>query len=108
MRTTADWRALLDGATPGPWDAVNEYDCIVSMNPHTVGENVMWNSDRALGWVTNENDVPLAASAPEAVAEVIRLRKELEGLQKHMRYQPHNILADEVADTIRIILRGDA
>lgn len=52
-------------------------------------------------------DVTLAASAPEAVAEVIRLREELEGLQKHMRYQPNNILADEVASAIRIILEGD-
>lgn len=97
-RTTADWQALLDGSTPGPWRPY--VDCgMMSVDCAADGTPVA--TDLTL------DDAVLAASAPEAVAEVIRLREELEGLQADMRRQPHNILADEVASAIRIILRGD-
>ncbi len=76
-RTTADWRALLDGSTPGPWSYAWDGDVIESDG----GKDVLWNSDCAVGWADKDIDVYLAASAPEAVAEVIRLREELEGLR---------------------------
>lgn len=102
MRTTADWQALLDGATelaPAPWESFEHESFIRDCdNGPIIGYGV--------SGATSE-ELALIASAPEAVAEVVRLRKELEGLQKHMRHQPNNILADEVASAIRIILEGD-
>lgn len=107
-RSTADWQALLDGATPGPWH--------VHRDPDDIDATFIYSAEWPLcidvvpighGSDYREDDLPLAASSPEAVAEVIRLREELEGLQKHMRHQPNNILADEVASAIRIILEGD-
>ena len=52
-------------------------------------------------------DWKLAALAPELAAEVIRLRECLARLQRDMRHQPHQYLATEVANAIRIILQGE-
>lgn len=60
-RTTEQWEALLDGATPGPWD----YDDIYPDCSNIVDDN-------------GGRNVELAFVAPEAVAEVVRLRREIE------------------------------
>lgn len=52
-------------------------------------------------------DWELAALAPELAAEVIRLREGLARLQRDMRHQPHQYLATEVANAVRIILQGE-
>ena len=99
---TQDLESMLAAATPGPWET----------HPDLPKASVNLDMGFAVLMVLDEGSPGpengrLAASAPEAVAEVVRLRKELKGLQKHMRYQPNNILADEVASAIRIILEGD-
>lgn len=72
--TTAHLECLLEKATPGPWKA-KDSDCITSQN----GE-VLWNADQAVDWNRNDQDVKLAALAPQLAQEVIRLRGEIKGL----------------------------
>lgn len=72
--TTTHLKRLLYQATPGPWEA-KDSDCITSQN----GE-VLWNADQAVDWNKNDQDVNLAALAPELAQELIRLRVEIEGL----------------------------
>lgn len=72
--TTTHLKCLLEKATPGPWEA-RDPDCITSQN----GE-VLWNADQAVDWNRNDQDVKLAAHAPELAQEVIRLRGEIKGL----------------------------
>ena len=77
--TTTHLKYLLDQATPGPWEAKNS-DCITSEH----GE-VLWNADQAVDWNRNDQDVHLAAAAPELAQEVLRMRKELTNLQEEAR-----------------------
>lgn len=74
-RTTADWEKLLDGTTPAPWEAHGTMviaEGIPPYPPTVVSLSTVGNQGR---------DVELIAVAPEAVAEVIRLRRELEELR---------------------------
>lgn len=75
--TTTHLKYLLDQATPGPWEAegVDYPDYITSKH----GE-VLWNADQAVDWNRNDQDVHLAAAAPELAQELIRLRGEIKGL----------------------------
>lgn len=101
-RTTADWQALLDGATelaPAPWESFEHESFIRDCdNEPVIGYEVS---------CTTSEELALIASAPEAVAEVIRLREELEGLQEEMSsITGAVILASDVEKRIRQILRG--
>lgn len=69
-RSTESWEALLEGATPGPW--------------RWYWDNGIMSLDGAdtMPVATNLHvyDSDLLAAAPEAVGEVVRLRRELEEL----------------------------
>lgn len=73
--TTAKLKHLLDEATPGPWEVGDtNSDVITDQN----GDGVLWNADQAVGWSRRDEDVSLAALAPELAEEVIRLRAQPE------------------------------
>lgn len=76
-RTTEQWEELLDGITPGEWEAREDHG---GMNLFAGSERV-FGSDSCGDVSGAEEDVRLAAVAPEAVAEVIRLRKAIESLR---------------------------
>lgn len=75
--TTAKLKQLLDEATPGPWEVGDtNSDVITDRN----GNGVLWNADQAVGWNQRDEDVSLAALAPELAEEVIRQRGHIEDL----------------------------
>lgn len=75
-RTTEQWEALLDGTADGPWE-VKRYDReLVASICTTVHD-----PKRYVGDIYGEWNARLVAHAPEAVAEVIRLRKAMESLR---------------------------
>jgi hypothetical protein len=102
MRSTAEWEAALDGTTEGKWiqaqgvEVWAEGDNGVNLY---VGSAYRHNGSL-------EDNARLFALAPEAVAEVVRLRRELETLRRDMRHQPSNTLAADVGNAITIILEG--
>lgn len=119
-RTTDKWAELLDGTTEGPWNAGKgeiygpRYAEVLTAETETRGSGYMEYEVPLLAGERLDRDLPLAASAPDAVAEVIRLRRELETVRdKHLR------LADEMrpgiahtvtkgyADNLDRILNGD-
>ena len=76
-RTTDEWQSLLDGVAEGPWEARQD------------GHDPVWmigrlgdNPARIVGDGYGEGNARLIAAAPEAVAEVVRLREELEALRR--------------------------
>ncbi|MDK4337688.1 hypothetical protein [Corynebacterium accolens] len=75
--TTTHLKHLLDQATQGPWEVEDtNSDAITDQN----GDGVLWNADQAVGWSRRDEDVSLAALAPELAQEVIRLRGHIEDL----------------------------
>lgn len=76
-RTTDQWQQLLDGTTTGPWGhyvprgADGHYDPVFGDVP---GDEICL--------VKRPADWHLIAAAPEAVAEVVRLREELKALRR--------------------------
>ena len=80
--TTTHLKCLLEQSTPGPWEAEGDYypDYITSKHG-----KVLWNTDLAFDWNQEEQDVYLAALAPQLAEEVIRMRKELTDLQEEAR-----------------------
>lgn len=75
--TTTHLKHLLDQATQGPWEVEDtNSDAITDQN----GDGVLWNADQAIDWSHRDEDVSLAALAPELAEEVIRLRGEIKGL----------------------------
>lgn len=75
--TTTYLKRLLDQSTPGPWEVGDtNSDVITDQN----GDGVLWNADQAVGWSRRDEDVSLAALAPELAEEVIRLRGHIEDL----------------------------
>ena len=92
MRSTAEWEAALEGTTRGPWTwddhrvpsltgrggspETFEYESDVLEADHN-GE-CGCRSACNLELNVNDEDKSLIALAPEAVAEVVRLRRELE------------------------------
>lgn len=79
--TTTYLKRLLDQSTPGPWEVGDtDSDVITDQN----GDGVLWNADQAVGWSRRDEDVSLAALAPELAEEVIRLRGEIKGLTTAM------------------------
>lgn len=82
-RTTDEWKQLLDGISPSQWeegqmevyardDHGRSFVAATANNLHP---------DEPAGYQT-QCDARLIAAAPEAVAEVIRLREELEELRE--------------------------
>ena len=106
--TTTHLKCLLEKATPGPWKA-KDSDCITSQN----GE-VLWNTDQAVDWNRNDQDVKLAAAAPQLAQEVINLRDALGYLVEETRLAAENsddaVVQKRVADAIKttvVKIQGD-
>lgn len=78
--TTTNLKQLLDQATPGPWKVGDTElpDSIASDS----GRGVLWNSDQAVSWCYKDEDVYLAALAPELAQEVIQMRSELAAMRR--------------------------
>lgn len=97
--TTMHLKCLIEKATPGPWET-KDSDCITSQN----GE-VLWNTDQAVDWNRNDQDVKLAAHAPELAQEVINLRDALGYLVGETRLAAENsddvVVQKRVADAIK-------
>lgn len=77
--TTTNLKQLFDQATPGPWKVGDTElpDSIASDS----GRGVLWNSDQAVSWCYKDEDVYLAALAPELAEEVLRMRLELSSMR---------------------------
>ena len=101
-RTTDEWAALLDGTTPGQWEAREDHG---GMNLFAGSERV-FGSDSCGDVSGQEEDVRLAAHAPAAVAEVIRLRQALEGRLRVWEKVADRLAAqgDHGAELMRIAL----
>lgn len=104
MRSTAEWETALEGATPGPWMYNGLFEGVIAGDDIT--PKIIAQARYPLIPEVMRSDMSLIASAPEAVAEVVRLRRELETLRRDMRRQPSNALASEVGNAITIILEG--
>ena len=70
-RTTQEWKALLEGTTEGPWGWRWDEGLLAIIGPD--GQTVAIDAD--------VRDSDALAAAPEAVAEVVRLRRELETMR---------------------------
>ena len=119
--TTDEWEALLAGTTPGPWNAGKEeiygpyYAEVLAAETETRGSGYMAYEAPRLAGERLDRDLPLAAAAPDAVAEVIRLRKAIAAVRDD--YLAHIADYDEAtvthmcygtaADTLTRILEGD-
>lgn len=76
--TTTNLKQLLDQSTTGPWKVGDtNSDVITDRN----GDGVLWNADQAVGWSRRDEDVSLAALAPELAQEVLRMRLELSSMR---------------------------
>lgn len=96
--TDEELRAMLDAATPGPWEATRKVHKSGTVSVRFSGEN--W-ADFARVWVRSsgcesanqegEANARLIAAAPDLAAEVLRLRAELAALKEppHARLIPH-------------------
>ena len=107
---THEWEALLDGTTEGPWTGIADEDstCITTPDGVLIDVDEHWSS-------CSEADVRLAAHAPAAVAEVVRLRKAIAELAEEERdtaddeFFPVHLrdLCRAYADDLTRILEGD-
>ena len=81
-------RDALNKANKGPWHTLEEacqVDGIETTSPEMIVSeedpvHVMWNTDGAVEWAHNPDDVRLAALAPELAAEVVRLHEQFAAL----------------------------
>lgn len=108
LPSTDELKELRELVTPGPWYAVeDDWDEIIIGNEE--GHSMWWGDQVRFKFEAGDqkHDPALVALAPELLDEVIRLRVALIRLQMGMRHQPHQYLANEVANAIRIILEGD-
>lgn len=65
-------RELLDGTTPGPWEALFDNEAI-----ETDTSTVLCNTDGAVEWGRNiEHDVPLAAASPDLAQTIAGMTEE--------------------------------
>jgi|GEM_PF-3790227 len=117
-RSTTDWQTLLAGSTPGPW-AETKPPYTVDAPPELFsvsGELIFRIGEETDHPYKADGNLTLAASAPEAVAEVIRLRESIEKLADHWQsldistYQdttrPMTVSFSEAVTELRKILRG--
>lgn len=104
---THEWEALLDGTTPGTWEAREDHG---GMNLFAGRERVFI-SDCCGDVFGADKDVRLAAHAPAAVAEVVRLRREITTMRDRylarIAVAPAAPVFNELADTLTRILEGD-
>lgn len=75
-RRTDHWEVLLDDTTPGPWMVHSDDDITEVLGYDREGRAGIYPVIDTYDF----RDAPLIAAAPEAVAEVVRLRRELEEL----------------------------
>lgn len=74
---THEWEVLLEGTTPGPWEATDERDDMGIIGPDgftLIDVNEYWSR-------CTRADLALAAQAPTSVAEVVRLRQAMTRLR---------------------------
>lgn len=76
--TTMHLKCLLEKATPGAWKADDSFfpEYITTNSGHYV----LWNTNEEAWWSNKDEDVHLAALAPQLARELIRLREHIEGL----------------------------
>lgn len=98
--STTNLKHLLDKATPGPWEAED------AVHPEHIRAKhglVLWNPEQGFGWSREDQDVHLAAAAPELAQEVVRLRTGVERLlemcllERDAAFQDSPMRAGEVA-----------
>lgn len=119
-RTTDDWAALLDGTTEGPWESEADY---AGGELITDPSRIICSDQKYIGRI-HAPDGHLAAAAPEAVAEVVRLRREVSAFRDQMAKSAENYKAmyerdrdlellleaecdREIASILTRILKGD-
>lgn len=105
-------KRLLENTTPGPWvvEDTESPDYITSDKG-----NIMWNSDQAVDWSANREDVKLAALAPQLAQEVVRLHEKLGKLTEEVFEWSEMCMpspeeaegAEDVAYLVNKILAGD-
>lgn len=99
-------RELLDGATPGPWEALFDNEAI-----ETDASTVLCNTDGAVEWGRNtEHDVPLAAAAPDLAQTIAGMRTEwgveqATGTTQWFRSRPMAEAHAEVHGCFRLVRR---
>lgn len=109
-RTTDEWAELLVGTTEGPWHAGKrgidgpDYAEVLTAETETRGSGYMSYEVPLLAGDRLDRDLPLAAAAPDAVAEVIRLRRALTDLRDE--YLEH--IADYDESTVTHVCYGTA
>ena len=89
MRSTAEWEKALEGTSEGCWEVGSngtEVYHVDEMGRGVVADTgshieKMWPDDDSGALAGARADARLIALAPEAVAEVVRLRRELEELR---------------------------
>ena len=114
---THEWEALLDGTTPGGWGRGADPREIYAVDD--AGRAVFVGSTYAHN-AHSGADADLFASAPAAVAEVIRLRKAIEAMRDEYRRNayldswlsqfstvPLIPVFNDLADALARILEGD-
>ena len=74
---TDEWEALLEGTTPGPWEATDERDDMGIIGPDGF---TLIDVSEGLSRCTRA-DLALAAQSPTSVAEVVRLRQAMTRLR---------------------------
>lgn len=142
---THEWETLLDGTTEGPWEYREHEHCpyadmedratihggpmpeipypcgceaddTCEVQRYVVGaKDGVW-ADNPAFWEVNPADMKAAAHLPEAVAEVVRLRREIIAMRDRLRNtarvfthkdlgrcNPH----DDMADDLDRILEGE-
>lgn len=119
---THEWEALLDGTTPGPWEVAGCHTTWARTGPDSLLPELsrrltvtLTTPAEGTNLAATKEDARLAAHAPAAVAEVIRLRKAIAELEAEERataedeFFPVHLrdLCRAYADDLYRILEGD-
>ena len=128
---THEWEALLDGTTPGPWEVEEHYETeypagvewgpmLTGLEHHVLaGEKHLFGAYNDYALIEYPGNLRLAAHAPAAVAEVIRLRKAIAAVRDdyqrsadadslgHFSTVPLIPVFNDLADTLTRILEGE-
>ena len=115
---THEWEALLDGTTPGGWGRGADPREIYAVDD--AGRAVFVGSTYAHN-AHSGADAELLASAPAAVAEVVRLRREIEAVRddyqrsaeidsllSQFSVAPLEPVFNDLVDALTRILEGEA
>lgn len=96
-----DMQAATNGHTPGPWVVVRKNGEVHCVDSATTGTSCFWacHDDVMMGapflYGENPKDIPLAAAAPDLLAEVERLRAWIEHIREKT---PWDITARDMCD----------